>query len=58
MFKIFLLIALFTSIVHNSYANSNLFEIHIKSDNIKVIQQNNQIIFTNNVVATKDNIVV
>ena len=58
MFKILLLIALFISIAHNSYANSNLFEIHIKSDNIKVIQQNNQIIFTNNVVATKDDIVV
>jgi lipopolysaccharide transport protein LptA len=58
MFKIFLLISLFISTAHNGYAKPNLLEIHIKSDNIKIIQKNNRIIFTNNVIARKDDVVV
>ena len=58
--KVFFLLTIFTSLIiaHLSYANNDLSEIHVKSDNIKIIQKEKEIYFTNNVVVTKDDVVI
>jgi lipopolysaccharide transport protein LptA len=59
LFKIFLLITLITLVlIPNTYASDKSLEIYIKSDNIKIIQQESRIYFTNNVVITREDVVI